>query len=97
MYMMAAGWRVVGDIIRDLIDDGLDDAVVKSQLKDDPHLRSKFLVLYDSVNILVQAGQANFAVLASSTSAYRGLALCDATLMAVNRALWPILQENGRS
>ena len=30
-------------------------------------MRSRFLVLYDTVNILVQAGQNNFAVLASAT------------------------------
>ena len=70
MYMMAAGWRLVGDLIRDLIDDGLDDVAVKAQLKSHSYLRSQFLVLYDTVNILVQAGQANFAILASSTSTY---------------------------
>ncbi len=68
--MMAAGWRLVGDIIRDLIDEGLDDALVKSQLKSSPSLRSKFLVLYDAVNVLVQAGQTNFAVLATAAREY---------------------------
>ena len=74
--MMAAGWRLVGDIIRDLIDDGLDDALVKGQLKSSPTLRSKFLVLYDTVNVLVQAGQTNFAVLATAAREYvRGMQL----------------------
>ena len=74
--MMAAGWRLVGDIIRDLIDDGLDDALVKGQLKSSPALRSKVLVLYDTVNVLVQAGQTNFAVLATAAREYvRGMQL----------------------
>ena len=74
--MMAAGWRLVGDIIRDLIDDGLDDALVKGQLKSSPALRSKLLVLYDTVNVLVQAGQTNFAVLATAAREYvRGMQL----------------------
>lgn len=64
---MASGWRVVGDLIRELIEDGLDDTVIKSQLRAEPSMRSRFLVLYDTVNILVQAGQNNFAVLASAT------------------------------
>ena len=64
---MASGWRVVGDLIRELIEDGLDDSVIKSQLRAEPSMRSRFLVLYDTVNILVQAGQNNFAVLASAT------------------------------
>ncbi|KAH9942511.1 uncharacterized protein BXZ73DRAFT_88059 [Epithele typhae] len=69
-YMMAAGWRLVGDLIRDLIDGGLDDAVIKAQLKAEPALRSQFLVLYDTVYTLVEAGQANFAILASSSRHY---------------------------
>ncbi len=68
--MMASGWRLVGDLIRELIEDGLDDAVIKSQLRAEPSMRSRFLVLYDTVNILVQAGQNNFAVLASATRTY---------------------------
>ncbi len=64
-YMFASGWRLVGDTIRELIDQGLDDTVIKSQLKASSALRSRFLVLYDTVNVLVQAGQANFAILAS--------------------------------
>lgn len=70
-YMFASGWRLVGDIIRDLIDEGLDDTMVKAQLKSSPALRTRFLVLYDTVNVLVQAGQANFAILASASSEYR--------------------------
>ena len=69
-YMFASGWRLVGDIIRELIDEGLDDALIKSQLKSSPALRSRFLVLYDTVNVLVQAGQANFAILASVSRKY---------------------------
>ena len=65
--MMASGWRVVGDIIRDLIEDGLDDTVIRAQLRSEPSMRSRFLVLYDCVNVLAQAGQNNFAVLASAT------------------------------
>ena len=66
MYMLAAGWRVVGDIIRDLIEEGLDDAILRSQLKSSLSLRSRFLVLYDTINVLAHAGQTNFAVLASA-------------------------------
>ncbi|KAI0665909.1 hypothetical protein C8Q78DRAFT_985573 [Trametes maxima] len=70
MYMMASGWRVVGDLIRDLVDDGLDDAAVKAQIRTNASMRSRFLVLYDTVNVLVQAGQKNFAVLAATAPHY---------------------------
>ena len=76
VYMMAAGWRLVGDIIRDLIDDGLDDTEIKDQLKGDGEMRSQFLVLYDTVNILARAGQVNFAILASNTSTLYLWTLC---------------------
>ncbi|KAI0645959.1 hypothetical protein C8Q79DRAFT_967138 [Trametes meyenii] len=70
MYMMASGWRVVGDLIRDLVDDGLDDAAVKAQLRTNASMRSRFLILYDTVNVLVQAGQKNFAILAATAPHY---------------------------
>ncbi|KAH9935650.1 uncharacterized protein B0H18DRAFT_419553 [Fomitopsis serialis] len=55
--MMASAWSLIGDILRDLADAGVEDKSVKTKLQKDPELRTRYLVLYDIVNIVAQAGQ----------------------------------------
>lgn len=97
--MMASGWRVVGDIIRDLAEDGLDDVTIKLQLKTSKSMRSRFLVLYDTVNVLVQAGQKNFGVLATTAGVFyflHYLVLCLILGRLLVRALHAVLQISQR-
>ncbi|KAL4073921.1 hypothetical protein J3A83DRAFT_4506711 [Scleroderma citrinum] len=69
-YMMASGWKIVLDILRGLEKSGLKDATAQAQLRKDEGLRSRYLVLCDIVNVLVDIGQMHFSVLATTTPHY---------------------------
>ncbi|OBZ71054.1 GTPase-activating protein gyp1 [Grifola frondosa] len=62
--------RLVGDTLRDLGDDGLEDSTVRRQLEGDASMRSRYLVLYDIVNVLAEAVQTKFALLATTAPHY---------------------------
>ncbi|KAF7315679.1 hypothetical protein MIND_00083500 [Mycena indigotica] len=68
-YMLAAAWKLVADTVHDLEDMGLrDDMDIKTQLKNDPELRIKYIALYTFVvNTLVKFLQDRFSVLATTT------------------------------
>jgi hypothetical protein len=66
-YLLASAWKIVLDTLYELGEDGLSDKTVKMQLKNDESLRSRYLVLYDMVNVLVNTSQAKFSVLATTT------------------------------
>lgn len=66
-YMVASGWKLVIDILRDLQKSGLNDATAPTQLQSDNNLRSRYLTLCDIVGVLVDLGQAHFSVLAMTT------------------------------
>lgn len=68
--MMAAAWRIIGDLIRDLADAGIEDKTVKAKLQRDVALRTRYLVLYDIVNIVTQAAQDKFALLVTNARRY---------------------------
>ncbi|KAL0578301.1 hypothetical protein V5O48_003712, partial [Marasmius crinis-equi] len=69
-YMIASAWKLVADTLCELEEDGLDDSKVVKQLTDKPELRSRYLVLYDLMNLLVDINQTRFAVLATTTPHY---------------------------
>ena len=67
---MAAAWRIMGDLIRDLADAGIEDRTVRAKLQRDVALRTRYLVLYDIVNIVTQAAQDKFALLVTNARRY---------------------------
>ncbi|PCH43414.1 hypothetical protein WOLCODRAFT_138330 [Wolfiporia cocos MD-104 SS10] len=69
-YMMASAWKLITDTFQDLAEAGVQDNTIRAQLKKDASLRSRFLVLYDIVNIVAQAAQTKFALLATTTPHY---------------------------
>ncbi|KAF8635250.1 hypothetical protein AX17_004022 [Amanita inopinata Kibby_2008] len=69
-YILASGWKVVLDTIMDFIENGLTDDSVKAKLKNDYQFRLRYLVLCDTVNELVNMGQAKFSALAMTTPHY---------------------------
>ncbi|KAJ7268689.1 hypothetical protein B0H12DRAFT_61164 [Mycena haematopus] len=69
-YMLASAWKIVADTLHDLEDEGLDDSNVKTLLKKNEALRSKYLFLYHFVNTLVGMTQERFSVLATTTPHY---------------------------
>lgn len=66
-YMVASGWKLVVDTLRDLQNSGLNDATARTQLQSDVNLRSRYLILCDIVGVLVDLGQAHFSILAMTT------------------------------
>ncbi|KAF8444599.1 hypothetical protein L210DRAFT_978319 [Boletus edulis BED1] len=69
-YLVASGWRLVADTLRDLQNSGLNDATARAQLQSDDSLRSRYLVLCDIIGTLVDLGQAHFSILATTTPHY---------------------------
>ncbi|KAN0091136.1 hypothetical protein V8E55_004702 [Tylopilus felleus] len=69
-YLVASGWRLVIDILRDLQNSGLNDAIARTQLQSDDSMRSRYLILCDIVGVLVDLGQAHFSILATTTPHY---------------------------
>ncbi|KAG9316615.1 hypothetical protein JVU11DRAFT_2669 [Chiua virens] len=69
-YMVASGWKLAVDILRELRNAGLNNATARTQLKNDANLRSLYLVLCRIVEDLVDLGQAHFSVLAMTTPHY---------------------------
>ena len=65
--MVASGWKLVIDILRDLQKLGLNDATARTQLQSDDNLRSRYLVVCDIVGVLVDLAQAHFSILAMTT------------------------------
>jgi hypothetical protein len=66
-YSLASAWHVISETLRELEADGLSDRTVKTQLKKNDDLRSRYLVLYDMVKELVNMSQSKFSVLATTT------------------------------
>ncbi|KAH7924249.1 hypothetical protein BV22DRAFT_1035310 [Leucogyrophana mollusca] len=69
-YMIASGWKLVVDVIRSLQREGLSDRNAHVQLQQDESLRSRYLILCDMVNDLVELEQRKFSVLATTTPHY---------------------------
>lgn len=65
--MLASGWNLVRETLYELDEANWDDRLIKAQLRDEEEIRSRFLVLVDIVNALVDVGQANFAILTTTT------------------------------
>jgi hypothetical protein len=66
-YSLASAWHIVLETLRELEADGLSDQTAKTQLKKNDGLRSRYLILYDMVNELVNMSQSKFSVLATTT------------------------------
>jgi hypothetical protein len=66
-YVLASGWSIVLDALRELKTAGFSDSTAKTQLQKMPKLRSRYLVLYDMVGVLANISQAKFSLLATTT------------------------------
>jgi hypothetical protein len=71
--MQASAWRLVFASLRELEAAGLENDTVRQQLKNSTSIRSRYLAVYDLVNVLVNANQQKFSVLATSTRTWRFL------------------------
>ncbi|KIY44417.1 hypothetical protein FISHEDRAFT_30122, partial [Fistulina hepatica ATCC 64428] len=69
-YMIASAWKLVTDMIQDLIDNGVEDSTLAINLKSSPTIRNQYLVLWDLVNVLVEICHSLFAVLISKDQHY---------------------------
>ena len=66
MYMLASAWSLVWNSLEKLAEYGLEDTAVKARLRRDETFRSTYLVLYHLVQVIAEAEQKKFAVLATS-------------------------------
>ena len=66
MYMLASAWSLVWKWLERLAEFGLEDSAVKARLRRDESFRSIYLVLYHLVQVIAEAEQKKFAVLATS-------------------------------
>lgn len=65
--MLAAAWRMVGETLQELEEQGLDDSTAREDLKKNEKMRSRYLLLFDTVNVLAQASQERLGLLATSS------------------------------
>ena len=68
VYLLAGAWRIVRNILKELEAMGLDDTDVRSQLRADEKLRTRYIVLYEIITMLARMGQQRIANLAAATS-----------------------------
>jgi len=64
--MLASAWSLVWEWLGKLAEYGLEDTAVKARLRRDETFRSIYLVLYHFVQVIAEAEQKKFAVLATS-------------------------------
>lgn len=73
--MLASAWRIIREyfLVFDeefKLGNAVGDSGVRKHLRDNDELRTEYLVLYDIVKVLVDAAQAKFALLATTTRAF---------------------------
>lgn len=66
--MLASVWKIIRDRLDGLYTDGLSDDQTRAQLKQQEKLREQYLIVYDMVNVLVNALQVRFSLLATTSS-----------------------------
>ncbi|TFK23947.1 hypothetical protein FA15DRAFT_620109 [Coprinopsis marcescibilis] len=69
-YMLTSAWKLVRDALTGLQRDGLSDKNVKTKLKADEGIRTRYLVLFDMVNNLVDMSHHKLSVLATTAPHY---------------------------
>ncbi|KAF8650432.1 hypothetical protein AX16_005235 [Volvariella volvacea WC 439] len=69
-YMLASAWKIIFDCLAKFARKGVNDQNIKTKLKTDPQFRSRYLALYDMVNVMVDIGQSKVSVLATTTPHY---------------------------
>lgn len=67
VYLIASAWRLIQETLLKFQREGLNNSTIRTELKLKPQLRSQFLVLYDTVNVLSHMYQARFALIATTT------------------------------
>ena len=69
--MLASAWSLVWKWLEKLAEYGLEDTAVRAWLRRDEGFRSIYLVLYYLVQVIAEAEQKKFAVLATSAGGSR--------------------------
>ena len=69
--MLASAWRMIGESLEKLEEEGLEDGNAREELKKNGKMRARYLTLYDTVNVLAQASQERLGLLATSSRKYK--------------------------
>ena len=89
--MLASAWKIIGNILRELIDRGMSNKNVKALLKNDNRIRSLYFALFRMVEVMVDINQQRFSSLALN-SGKRGKGDDQSTVLMDCSALCKILQ-----
>jgi len=89
--MMASAWKIVGNILRELIDRGMSNKNIKALLKNDNRIRGLYFALFRMVEVMVDINQQRFSGLALN-SGTRGEGDDQFALLKDCSALCEILQ-----
>jgi hypothetical protein len=62
--MIASAWKIVRNVLRELIDRGMSSKNVRALLKNDNRIRNLYLSLFRMVEVMVDINQQRFSGLA---------------------------------
>ncbi len=65
--MLSSAWRLIGETLQELEEQGLEDGTARDELKKNESMRARYLLLFDTVNVLAQASQERLGLLATSS------------------------------
>lgn len=63
-YMLTSAWKIVRDVLRELVHRGMTNKNVKALLKNDMRIRSLYLALVHMIEVTIDIYQQRFSVLA---------------------------------
>ncbi|EKM80649.1 hypothetical protein AGABI1DRAFT_105632 [Agaricus bisporus var. burnettii JB137-S8] len=69
-YMMTSAWKIVRNIIRELVQRGMSNKNYKAVLRNDKKIRSLYLALTHMVDLMVEINQQRFSMLALNSTHY---------------------------
>jgi hypothetical protein len=78
--MLASAWKIVSDTLNEFAVEGLTDKNAKLQLKSNPDMRERYLILCDMVDVLVKMNQDRFAVLATTAREFSFISVVKVSL-----------------
>lgn len=78
-YMMTSAWKIVRNIIRELVQRGMSNKNYKAVLRNDKKIRSLYLALTHMVDLMVEINQQRFSMLALNSSEIDNPILCPLT------------------
>lgn len=106
LYMLASAWKILGNMLRELIHRGMTSKNARALLKNDLRMRNLYLASVRMIELVVDINQQRFSVLALNSSMFSSeptwfgpsLKNCQAIMRDTSRKFPPMTQPvNQRS